>query len=526
MAEQRYVFKESTIKAIIDIPRSILDIDEEQKFPPTEFSNMIGNAISYVSESAYQGGLSQGHNEGYNEGYGSGYSTGQYQLVQNSESLQATAVGTSLVLDDISPIGHEMSVKVAPKNLFDISKVIGRTASSGLMLKNNNDGTITVTAPLNSSTVQGASPNTLKDYAPNLEAGREYRLSFDTTGTTKHIYLSSGGVWTSGTTKAITQEMLSATVYWYASGASTTATISNIKIEDTNNLPIVEIAVSDNNSFNNAIRHTSKTDGTFDRITSIYPTTFISTDITNDNFVIECNYVKDIDKAVETSEEQGRQQAYDEFWDSYQQSGTLTNYQYAFAGYGWNDTNFWPKYDIILTAGYTGTNMFWSNAVSSLKQRLIECEIILDTSKSQYMSSMFQSIVSSELPTINMSNCDLGATYTFSSPNIVTIDEIVFSEKTNIATSTFNNATKLTSVLFSGIIAKTIDLHWSTLLDKASIVSLFNTLSTTTTGLTLTLSKTAVNNAFETSEGAADGSTSAEWLALTGTRTNWTIALA
>ena len=51
-------------------------------------------------------------------------------------------------------------------------------------------------------------------------------------------------------------------------------------------------------------------------------------------------------------------------------------------------------------------------------------------------------------------------------------------------------------------------------------------LSTTTTGLTVTFSKTAVDKAFETAEGANDGSTSPEWLALVATRPNWGIGLA
>lgn len=58
-----------------------------------------------------------------------------------------------------------------------------------------------------------------------------------------------------------------------------------------------------------------------------------------------------------------------------------------------------------------------------------------------------------------------------------------------------------------------------------SIKSIVEGLSDTATGQTLTLSKTAVNKAFETSEGANDGSTSAEWLALIATKSNWTISL-
>jgi hypothetical protein len=69
----------------------------------------------------------------------------------------------------------------------------------------------------------------------------------------------------------------------------------------------------------------------------------------------------------------------------------------------------------------------------------------------------------------------------------------------------FEKAQNLTHCIFQGEIAIALDLHWSTLLDKESILSFVNALSTTKSGLTTTLSLTAVNKAFETSEGVNDG---------------------
>jgi hypothetical protein len=59
-------------------------------------------------------------------------------------------------------------------------------------------------------------------------------------------------------------------------------------------------------------------------------------------------------------------------------------------------------------------------------------------------------------------------------------------------------------------------------LSHESIVSIVNALSSTTTNLSITLSLNAVNKAFETSEGANDGSTSAEWLSLIAPKTDTT----
>ncbi len=90
----------------------------------------------------------------------------------------------------------------------------------------------------------------------------------------------------------------------------------------------------------------------------------------------------------------------------------------------------------------------------------------------------------------------------------------------------FNSCSKLTNLTMAGTIkANGMDLQHSTKLSKASIISVINALSDTTNALKVQLSKTAVNNAFETSGGVADGSTSEEWTTLIATKANWTIAL-
>lgn len=83
----------------------------------------------------------------------------------------------------------------------------------------------------------------------------------------------------------------------------------------------------------------------------------------------------------------------------------------------------------------------------------------------------------------------------------------------------------LREVHFKGTLSQSIRMRYSSNLSKDSINSLMACLSAEATGKTITLSQTAVNTAFETSEGAADGSTSAEWLALVEAHSNWTISL-
>ena len=133
---------------------------------------------------------------------------------------------------EIESVKNTIQVKDVGKNLFDISKVITNwNTSINTGIKNNNDGTLTISSPPTSTTSIGLSPNTLKDYCPNLQVGDVVYLNATTTGTNKYIYLDvSASLWNFGTKRTITQNDLDSKVYWYASGVNTTATISDIMI--------------------------------------------------------------------------------------------------------------------------------------------------------------------------------------------------------------------------------------------------------------------------------------------------------
>jgi hypothetical protein len=84
------------------------------------------------------------------------------------------------------------------------------------------------------------------------------------------------------------------------------------------------------------------------------------------------------------------------------------------------------------------------------------------------------------------------------------------------APNAFNGCAALEELPISGTIkVGDLNLKDSPKLSKASITSIINALSTTTSGLTVTLSKTAKEAAF----------TDAEWETLKNTRSNWNIDL-
>lgn len=56
------------------------------------------------------------------------------------------------------------------------------------------------------------------------------------------------------------------------------------------------------------------------------------------------------DEVYEVGISDGKQAEYDAFWDTFQNYGNPTRYHYAFCDSKWNDTNFKPKYDIVLNS--------------------------------------------------------------------------------------------------------------------------------------------------------------------------------
>lgn len=176
----------------------------------------------------------------------------------------------------------------------------------------------------------------------------------------------------------------------------------------------------------------------------------------------------------------GGKSFYDEFWDVFQENGNRRNYWGAFCY--WQDEIFNPKYPIIASAN---KSMF-------------------------YLSTM------KNIPTIDIS-LSAKLEHTFDYSKVETIEKVIFkNDGSQGFQDGFKNCNLLKEVRFEGVIGQSgLKMADCILLSKASIESIINCLSTTTTGLSITLSKTAVDNAF----------TADEWSALISTRSNWTISL-
>lgn len=235
--------------------------------------------------------------------------------------------------------------------------------------------------------------------------------------------------------------------------------------------------------------------------------------------------------------EEGKQAEYDAFWDAYQDYGNRKSYQYAFAGTGWNNVTLKPKYTITITASNATSMFVRCNCYGKTRLDMTEICKKLDTSNLTSAALMFQDAFLENV-TVDLGNATT-LNNCFSSGNVGANKSIrnvtlKVTEKCTSLSSAFAYCDATEEVIFtddSTIAADGLNFRWSTKLNKASIKSIINALSDEKEGLTVTLSQIAVDTAFETVKDAADGSTSAEWIALAGDentegiRPKWNISL-
>lgn len=253
--------------------------------------------------------------------------------------------------------------------------------------------------------------------------------------------------------------------------------------------------------------------------------------------IIECGVeVADGTKTAELAENvgevynSGRKAENDAWWDAYQQNGNRTNYANAFAGIGWDDNSFRPKYDIKATL--SNDMMFASCNIKDLGKaiRAANVSCLLGT---RDFGRIFQNANCEIIDGVTFSAQSRSMSYSFfSCTHLKTITPTIMLTDDGRATfsQVFTQCYELVDVRFSGVIGQNgLDLHWSTKLSKASILSILNALSTTTNDLIVTFSKEAVDVAF--ADGQYIGSESQEWsdweneYPEDGGRSNWTLDL-
>ena len=219
----------------------------------------------------------------------------------------------------------------------------------------------------------------------------------------------------------------------------------------------------------------------------------------------------------------GKQAEYDAFWDAYQLNGQRTVCDCMFSGSGWNTSLLKPKYSMSPTSAYYLFYRFDQRGSAhpseldmddAFKNRGLELDF---SGCTDFTSMLFQANVR-KFGTLDMSACNT-ATKAASVLNSEFLREVrcFIPPKCTMAASCFQ--VNLETIIVGGEVEYSMNLSRCGKLTNESITSVVNALSTEVSGQTLTLVKTAVNNAFD------GGSTGSEWLNLIATKSNWTISL-
>ena len=223
--------------------------------------------------------------------------------------------------------------------------------------------------------------------------------------------------------------------------------------------------------------------------------------------------------------EEGKQSEYDLFWDHYQNNGNRTYYDNAFAD-GGNEGGRW-RYNVTYKPKYpikpiSAMNMYSYSALP------YEAIAAVDFSKCKDFYCCFTYYKGgTQFPPLDLRVATRTQNLFGWSTKIQEVEELWVAESTPYQ-NIFGGCTNLTEVRFNGTIGQNgLNFQSCTQLSKASIYSVAEHLSDTTTGLTVTFSKAAVDKAFETAEGRNDGSyNNAEWdLNILHAHSNWTISL-
>ena len=223
------------------------------------------------------------------------------------------------------------------------------------------------------------------------------------------------------------------------------------------------------------------------------------------------------EKVYDAGKAEGKDAEWNLFWDALQANGTRTTYSYVFSGAGWTKEAFRPKYDMKPTGVY---RMFAAcGVVGDLVEILEDLGVELDFSQATSDTNyLFSGAKFTRVGVINTTSMYSVAQTFMSMYNLVTIDKLVLKDDGSQSFALpFSGCSALENLTIEGKIGKNgLSFQWSTKLSRESITSVVNALSDATSGLTVTISKTAKESAF----------TDEEWATLVATKPNWTITLA
>ncbi len=454
------------------------------------------------------------------------FEAGQSSMVDQSKIVENTVSGNPVYIDDASELPHDVTVRLSSKNIFPR---LHSVTQDGVTVTVDNDGVIHLNGTCTSSFIVYVNKNIektgryyLSDFATGIFPDSAYyrTVVYDSVNSVE-LGVRNNEDSDIIKTDTLIQGSVDFRIRINAGHTYDDCTLSPTlfyKEEPTEYVPYkdsvsgLSVTRYGANQTDNPKTYTANADGVVEGVKSLSPyMTFTAESGVN----MDVTYHKSW----------GMQTEYDSFWNAYQLDREADDYNCAFAGRGWKKENFKPKYDI---AGANMNQIFVNSAINGdLVEILAECGVELSFLNTA-VTTLNYAFGSSKFTRIGALDFTKYTTlaYIFSDATYLkTIDEMKVNENT-VFNGVFNNTKALENLKISGTIGKNgLNLQWSTKLSAESIKSVMNALSDTTSGLSVTLSLEAVNNAFETSEGATDGSSSTAWSNLVASKSNWTISL-
>ena len=161
----------------------------------------------------------------------------------------------------------------------------------------------------------------------------------------------------------------------------------------------------------------------------------------------------------------GRQAAYDVFWDVYQQNGNRADYKFAFAGEGWTDSTFRPKYDMQPTTYGGAESIFEGSLISDVRPETIGVNI--DFSKIKNANYMLQGLKTTKyVGVVDIRNTEYGSYLACNSSGLKSIEKLILSEKDpgySFGNLGFSDCTSLEHIIIEGTIWRNVSFQWSPL---------------------------------------------------------------
>ena len=210
-------------------------------------------------------------------------------------------------------------------------------------------------------------------------------------------------------------------------------------------------------------------------------------------------------------------------WEVVQQKGNRKDYGMAF--YMWDMEYIRPKYKVVPTDHYSGNQTFCKSTIKKAEKEYFDFSQKPSTSNSQsgwyYMFSTCTKL--EEIEDIGMQAMN-NYSYCFAWCGKLHTIAVLRCDENTTWSNAFNSCYSLKNVTIEGVIGKSgFNVSACTKLSGASIVSIIEALSTATSGLSVTLSQTAVDNMVFPITG--NKGTYNSWSDLEQTKTNWTISL-